>query len=202
MCTSLRSCNLLPDCASFVKDHMSNRSFMVDTDFSCSIWFYPLDLDKPSHSSVPLHVVNLSFIKNYEQIVLNIGLNLWRHFKSIFEVADLLYPILSADFLNHFNQLVDVRKLALVDGSTTLSSLLHVSTNISFNSPSFTIATGNLFHTQLASFPGLVDPTSKPVKVVHTTHNHITMSRPVISFLECLIPDRLKIDKAKSQRTL
>ena len=48
----------------FVRDHVSNKSFMVDTGSSCSIWPLRLVSNKPKKSCISLHVVNLSIIDN------------------------------------------------------------------------------------------------------------------------------------------
>ena len=95
--------------AFFVTDRMSNKSFMVYTGSACSIWPLHLVSDQLKKSDISLHAVNLSTIDTYGQISLTLNLGLLHNFCSIFIIADLPYLILDADFLDHFNLLVDVR---------------------------------------------------------------------------------------------
>ena len=95
--------------AFFVRDRVSNKSFMVDTGSACSIWPLSLVSDKPKKSDISLYAVNLSTIDTNGQISLTLNLGLRRNFRWIFIIADLTYPILGADFLDHFNLLVEVR---------------------------------------------------------------------------------------------
>ena len=108
---------------------MSNKSFIVDTGSSCSIWPLCLVSNKPKKSCISLHAVNLSTIDTYGQLSLTLNLSLRRNFRWVFIIADLPYPILGADFLNHFNLLVDVRRQKLADNSTSLSTPARSTTN-------------------------------------------------------------------------
>lgn len=113
----------------FVKDLISNVLFMVDTGSSCSIWPLLLVTDRPWQSALVLHAGNSSQIMTYGQRSLTLDLNLRRSFSWFFVVTDLPYPILGADFLNHFHLLVDVKKQRLVDMSTSLSTPTCLSTD-------------------------------------------------------------------------
>ncbi|XP_014788566.1 uncharacterized protein LOC106882408 [Octopus bimaculoides] len=178
--TSNSSHNFSSHHAFFVKDCASNKSFMVDTGFSCSIWPLCLTSDKPKKSAINLHTVNLSLIKTYGQVSLNPDLNLQRDFRWVFVIADLPYPILGVDFLNHFHLLVDVRQQSLMDDSTSLFTPAQVTTKAVF-SPSFFVTTaGDQFHSLSASFPEVVDLTFKSVKVTHLTRHYITTSGPAV----------------------
>lgn len=157
---------------------MSNESFIVDTGSSCSIWPYYLALDKVRQSSVTLHAE--PFLSLRPMVKYRLPSILRKEFCWIFLVVELLYPILGADFLSNFNLLVDVRKQRLVDGYTSLSTPACVSTNVLFIMAFLIAAIGNQFHSLLASFPELVDPMFKSVKVMHSTCHHITMSRPLV----------------------
>lgn len=96
-------------------------------------------------------------------------------------VADLLFTILGADFLKKFNLLVDVRKQRFIDGSTFLPTPTCVSTNTLFRPSFFIAAVRNQFHSLLVSFPELVDPKLKSVKVMYSTRHHVTTSGPIFS---------------------
>ncbi|XP_029633818.1 uncharacterized protein LOC115209528 [Octopus sinensis] len=199
--TSNSSRNFSSHRAFFVKDRVSNESFIVDTGSSCSIWPLRLTSDKPKKSAINLHAVNLSPIKTYGQVSLHLDLNLRRDFRWVFVIADLPCPILGADFLNHFHLLVDVRRQRLVDDSMSLFTPTQITTNAVF-SPSFFVATaGDQFRSLLVSFPELVDPTLKSVKVTHSTY--ITTSGPLVfSRPQRLDPDRLKKTRSELEHML
>lgn len=64
--------------------------------------------------------VNGSSIPTFGRKSLTLNLGLRRAFKWIFVVADVHKPILGADFLHHFNIMVDLKKKRLVDTHTQL----------------------------------------------------------------------------------
>ena len=107
--TSCASSKYPQNRAFFVTDRVSNKSFMVDTGSACSIWPLRLVSEKLKKSYISLHAVNLSTIDIYGQISLTLNLGLRRNFRWVFIIAELSYSILGADFLDHFNLLVDVR---------------------------------------------------------------------------------------------
>lgn len=162
----------------FVKVHVSNEWFVVNTCSSCLIWPLHLTTDRPQHSTITLHAINLSQIMTYSQCSLNLNLNLRRLFSWLFLIVDIPYPILGVDFLNYFNLSVDVRRQRLVDVSMSLSTPAHVSTNIVYSLSFITASTGNPFHSLLASFTELVDLSFQTATAVHSTCHHIEISKP------------------------
>ena len=176
---------------------------MVDTGSSCPIWPLHLVSNKPKKSCIPLHAVNLSTIDTYGQVSQALNLGLRRNFRLIFIIADLLYLILGADFLDHFNLLVDVRRRKVVDNFTSLSAPARSTTNASFSPKFFIASAGNQFHSLLSSYQDLVDPTFNSTKVVHSTVHHIfTTGPPVFSRPHRFVPDRLKKAKAEFDHML
>ena len=169
---------------------------MVDTDSSCSIW--PLRW----FQTISLHAVNLS-TDTYGQVSLTLDPGLHRSFRWIFIITNLPYPILGADFLDHFNLFIDVRRQKLVDNFTSLSAPSRSSTNALFNPNFFIASAGNQFHSLLLSYSDLVDPMFNSTKVVHSTVHHITTTgSPVFSHLRRLAPGRLMKVKAEFDNML
>lgn len=73
---------------------------------------------KPPPSNSFLHAANQTPTPTYGQISLTLNLDLRREFQWGFVVAGVLIPILGADFLRHFNLMVDIRNQCLRDGLT------------------------------------------------------------------------------------
>ena len=176
---------------------------MVDTGSLCSIWPLRLASNKPKKSCISLHAVNLSTIETYGQVSLTLNLGLRRNFRWIFIIADLPNPILGADFLDHFNLLVDVRRQKLVDNFSSLSTPARSTTTALFSPKFFIASAGNQFHSLLSSYPDLVDPSFNSAKVVYSTVHHITTTGPpVFSRPSRLAPDRLRKAKAEFDHML
>ena len=77
--------------------------------------------NRTSPSTGPsLSAANQSPIATYGVRPLCLNLGLRRPFRWSFIVADVKHPILGADFLGHFNLLVDVTRRHLVDNVTKL----------------------------------------------------------------------------------
>ena len=106
----------------FVTDRSSGLRFLVDTGAKVSV----LPVSRLPHSSFPtgptLQAVNHSAIATFGSASRTINLGLWRTFRWVFLIADVKHPILGADFLHHFNLLVDMTNGRLVDSVTHLQA--------------------------------------------------------------------------------
>ena len=141
------------------------------------------------------------FITYQASLTLDFGLN--RSFRWIFIIADLPYPILGADLLDHFNPLVDVKRQKLVHNFTSLSAPARSSTNALYSPKFFIASAGNQFHSLLSSYSDLVDPMFNSTEVVHSMVHHITATGPpVFSQPRRLAPDRLRKAKAEFDHML
>ena len=74
----------------------------------------------PSRAGITLQAVNNTCIATFRNCFLTLNLGLHRTFHWVFIVADIKHAILGADFLCHFNLLVDVCQCHLVDNTTQL----------------------------------------------------------------------------------
>lgn len=141
-----------------------------------------------TNRSVPseqhLTAANRSIIKTYGSKLLNLDLGLRRKFIFPFTLAAVTRPIIGANFLGHFNLLVDIKRRALIDSLTNLFSITSIaSSKIDMISPRLAIVDdeyGNLLkeYPSLTSIPNFNIPVKH--KVVHhiVTSGHLLVSRP------------------------
>ena len=102
-------------------DVNSSRQFLVDTGAAVSV-FPPTRQEKGKISALTLQaVLNGTRIPTFGERSLTLDLGLHRTCRWIFTIADVSTPILGADFLHHFNFLVDVKKRRLIDPLTNMS---------------------------------------------------------------------------------
>ena len=142
--------------------HVTDRScglrFLVDTGAEVSV-IPPSRIErKCPPANLTLHAVNNSPIATYGTRSLTLNLGLRRTFRWVFILADVEKPILGADFLRHFNLLVDMKHSRLVDTQTQLS--IHgITSSGSTSSPSLLPRTpANQFESLLIDFPLLTQP--------------------------------------------
>lgn len=143
-----------------------------------------------------LYAANGTKIPVYLRQTVQLDLNLRHSFQWTFYVGAVSQAILGADFLRHFNLMVDVRGRKLVDLLTEISTKAHPapgdSTNLSV------INHNHKFADLLKSFPKLTQPysSSMPAKN-HVTHHIETTGPPVHAKARRLAPDRYKKAKAE-----
>lgn len=107
-----------------------------------------------------------------------------------FCVVAVPYPLLGADFLNHYGLLVDLRHRRLIDPLTRISPVCRVKASPIFNVKSIDPASS--FVGILSEFPGvLVDA---PREVLHYI---ITEGPPVAERARRLAHDKLRVAKAE-----
>ena len=107
----------------YIKDPITNITFLVDTGSCISILPAALCKDKGEESNLPLKTVSGSPIKTYGERILKLSFGLRREFTFSFLVCEVNNSILGADFLNHFNLVVDIFNAQLIDNTTKLHSV-------------------------------------------------------------------------------
>ena len=106
-------------------------------------------------------------------------------------MADVQQPIIGADFLIHYNLLVDLRSRCLRDMRTGLAIAASLS-SIKPLSLNRVDTVQNEYTKLLGQFPELTRPTTKGETIKHgITHNIVTKGHPVFARPRRLAPDKL-----------
>ena len=110
-----------------IYDKNNNIHFLINTGADLSVC-PPSRLEKINTTSYKLFAANGTPIPTYGQkMSLNLGLR--REFNWPFVIADISKAIIGADFLKHYNLLVDLKKQHLIDATTGIKIIATV-TNI------------------------------------------------------------------------
>ena len=134
---------------------------------------------------------NNSTINTYGNCKRVVDVGLKREYPWTFIVADVQQPIIGADFLIHYNLLVDLRSRCLRDMRTGLAIAASLSsiTPLSLNRVD---TVQNEYTKLLGQFPELTRPTTKGETVKHgITHKIVTKGHPVFARPRRLAPDKL-----------
>ena len=175
----------------YVKDDISGRRFLVDTEALVSV-FPASGLDTRSHHARPLlEAANGSTIHTYGEKQMTLSIN-GRKYVWKFSVADVTQPLLGADFLCSNTLMVDVKAQRLVDPATYTSLPLFV-TNASAHGI-HNVAQDNDFSAFLKEFPDILTPTfSNPTAKHGVVHYISTEGPPIHSRARRLPPEKLVI---------
>ena len=184
----------------YIWDPLTKKNFLIDTGAEVSI-LPATNSQKNLPPLMNLHAANATEIAVYKRQTVKLSLNLQRTFDWTFYVAEVSQPILGADFLTHFNLIVDVKNRKLYDSSRLRSTKTKdapgSSTMIS------TIKADNPYASLLKSFPELTQPYSAAIPVKHQVTHHIeTTGRPTHAKSRRLAPDRYCMAKTEFELLL
>lgn len=173
-----------------VHDRLTGFNFLVDTGAEVSV-LPATQTQKLLTPTTHLYAANNSRIPVFQRQTLTLELSLRRSFTWTFYVAAVSQPILGADFLQHFNLLVDLGSRKLLDPLTSLwtrgKTTPGVSTGFS------TISRDNQFASLLSSYPALTQPYSATTPIKHhVTHCIDTSGPPVFAKARRLAPERYR----------
>lgn len=142
-----------------------------------------------------LLAANGSKIATYGEELHTLDLGLRRTFKWIFTIANVSHAIIGADFLRHFDLLVDLRRKRLCDNSTSLETICKPAFG---DLCSVKMAKNANIHNILNEFKDLTVESPVPSLVKHTVFHHIeTTGPPICERARRLAPEKLKIAKAE-----
>ncbi|GFV54690.1 transposon Ty3-I Gag-Pol polyprotein [Trichonephila clavipes] len=113
----------------FLLDRKSGQKFLIDSGSEICVIPPSPTMNKSPQSNFSLFAANNTKIPAYGMVRKELNLGLRRPFIWTFIIADVSSPIIGADFLKHFNLLIDLKKkrLALLDlPKSPWSSPLHV----------------------------------------------------------------------------
>ncbi|GFW03519.1 retrovirus-related Pol polyprotein from transposon opus [Trichonephila clavipes] len=180
----------------FLLDRKSGQKFLIDSGSEICVIPPSPTMNKSPQSNFSLFAANNTKIPAYGMVRKELNLGLRRPFIWTFIIADVSSPIIGADFLKHFNLLIDLKKKRLVDVETSLfiscvfsnivqPSILTVDANISFKNV-------------LSEYPDLSNPSLISKSASHgTVHHIITTSPPVTARPRRLHPklyDAVKVE--------
>lgn len=181
-------------------DQTAQLKFLIDTGAEVSV--VPPNQKQKRHplSNSMLYAANHSPINTYGEKTLTLSLGLRRKFTWTFIIADVTQPLIGADFLSHYNLLVDIRQHRLVDNTTNVHTVCSVDKkgeryhNLSF------INQSESFKDLLNEFKDITSPNSSIKTLKHDiTHHIVTNGQPVFEKPRRLCPERLRIAKAEIQ---
>lgn len=195
----LSSCRLL-----YVTDHTNSLSFLIDTGAEVSV-LPASSTDRKCQQDFSLCAVNNTSIATFGKRSLTVNLGLRRTFRWIFVVADVQKPIIGADFLRHFELLIDLKRQRLIDTHTQLNIHCLSASQETSPSPMLTRSTDrNEFESLLAEFPEITrghNYHDSPVQ--HEVTHHITTNGPPVSArARRLAPEKLKVARREFEHML
>jgi len=100
---------------------VSGQQFLIDTGSDVSI--IPCGAKQSGATDLKLFPANNTVINTYGKTILTVDLKLRRTFKWEFIKAPVSKAIIGADFMYHFNLMVNIRNKKLIDKITNLSTL-------------------------------------------------------------------------------
>ena len=187
----------------YISDHATGSRFLVDTGAAVSV--VPPSRTERLHQrqDINLQAVNNTKIATYGMRSVSLELGLRRTFRWVFVIANVKKPILGADFLHHFNLLVDMRHYRLLDGLTNLT-VQGTATREPRLSPKLqSCQPENKFTALLRDFPSVTQVSSSEQPVQHAVTHHIkTNGPPVSARARCLAPERLKVARQEFQHMM
>ncbi|BHF82688.1 hypothetical protein SprV_0802582700 [Sparganum proliferum] len=186
----------------FLWDRIAGTTFLVDSGAEVSV-VPPTPAERKNRSSFCLTAANNSSIPTFGQRSITLDLGLRRIFRWVFIIADVSVGLIGADFLTHFNLLVDLKNHRLVDNLTNLRARCQSEINPHLNSLTTMPISDCPFRSLLRQFPRLTNPSFREVDIKHTVTHHISTTGPPKSCRpRRLAPDRLKIAKAEFEHML
>ena len=175
----------------YVADKGHKCRFLIDTGAAVSVLPKSCANEISDAGSLPLVAANNSTLHTYGTCKRVVDVGLKREYPWTFIVADVQQPIIGADFLIHYNLLVDLRSRCLRDMRTGLAIAASLS-SIKPLSLNRVDTVQNEYTKLLGQFPELTRPTTKGETVKHgITHKIVTKGHPVFARPRRLAPDKL-----------
>ncbi|XP_066591906.1 uncharacterized protein [Prorops nasuta] len=179
-----------------LRDKKSGQRFLIDSGSMLSI--VPVGNLKKAlrRQDLTLYAANTTQIPTFGEQKLNLDLGLRRSFQWTFILADVPSAIIGADFLTHFNLLIDLKHGRLIDAITSLTSkgeILRSSlTNLS------TINLSEPYAYLLSQYEEITKPTGRPtLKDMSFAHRIVTTGPPVFERSRKIFGERAAAAKAE-----
>jgi len=185
-----------------ITDQETKQNFLIDTGADLCVYPRKYIRGPCTKSKYELAAANGTTIYTYGQKTLTLNLGLRRNFTWQFVIADIAKPIIGADFLSHFNLVVDLKNRRLIDQVTGLKI---PGRRIDCHEPLIKTVTGTtLYHSLLNEFRDITRPDGRLRETKHNTRHHIrtTPGPPVACKPRRLAPEKLAIAKKEFQKML
>lgn len=154
----------------------------------------------PRPSATNLYAANGSAIRTYGLLRKSLDLGLRRNFTWDFIVADVTCPIIGADFLRHFQLLVDMRNTQLLDGQTSLTTQGKQPYNLINTVKVFN--SSDAYHEALRQYPEITQASSAMATKSNIVHFLETTGPPSSARPRRLNPEKLTAAKAEFEHLL
>ena len=184
----------------YVYDPLSRNKFFIDT--GAEVGVLPATANQKTLPTVThLYAANGTKIPVYKRQTLQLELNLRRSFKWTFYMGAVSQAILGADFLTHFDLLVDIKNRKLQNPLTSI--VTSAATTTGKNTSISTVSADNPYASLLKSFPTLTQPyfTTDPANH-HVTHHIETTGPPTYAKSRRLAPERYQTAKSEFETLL
>nr|VZI06072.1 unnamed protein product [Spirometra erinaceieuropaei] len=151
----------------FLWGRIAGAKYLVDSGAEVSV-VPPTPSGRKTSSSFCLTAANNSSIPTFGQRSITLDLGLRRIFRWVFTIADVSVALIGADFLAHFNVLVDLKNRRLVDCITDLHTRCQSGVNPCVNPLTVMPISDCPFHALLGQFPRLTNPSFLEEDIKHT----------------------------------
>ncbi|KAL1446948.1 hypothetical protein WDU94_003629 [Cyamophila willieti] len=177
----------------FITDHSLGYRFLIDSGADICV-VPPSKHEKQKPTDRQLFAANGSVIKTYGTKTLEVDLN----FKKCvwpFVIAEVQGPIIGADFISHFNLLIDIKNKRLIDSYTSKFKSCQLNP-ISDYSSIHVLQPSHNYYDILKQYPDLFREKPRFGTNSHgTTHRIDTTGPPVTAKARRLPPDKLECAK-------
>lgn len=183
-----------------VFDRNTRERYLVDTGADISV-LSSHHKRSSTASTYKLYAANNTPIKTYGEKTITLSLGLRRDLRWTFVVADVKTSILGADFLRHYQLLVDLHKRKLIDRTTELHiDALEVTTT---EETVHMVSSNQVYYDILKQYPDVLRPMSLKTPAKHNVQHFIeTTGPPLFAKPRPLPPDKYKAAKAEFERMM
>lgn len=179
-----------------IYDTSAKLNFLIDTGADVSVIPKCNNTARASPNGLKLFAANGSPISVFGEAILKLNLNLRREFLWNFVIADVSQAIIGADFLSHFELLVDLKNRCLLDRKTELKTVCEIEKTCILSIKSFNA--NSTYSNILAEYSDITrsHPLNSPTKS-SVEHRIITTGQPVFARPRRLSPEKLTAAKAE-----
>ena len=192
------SCRLLN-----IQDTVSKLSYLIDTGAEvCVLSPRPEDRFQPPNKDLQLQAANGITIRTLGRRSVSVELGLAKPFEWKLIIADVSKPILGADFLRHYDLLIDLKRKRLTDAETCLT--VPTEYRRSAVSRLCLLEKTSCFSDILSEFQEITTPCIKKCRLQGMVKHYIDTrcSRPVFARARRLSPDKLAVAKEEFRKLL